>query len=138
MPMRHFLDLFDVTTDELRTLLDEAARLKEEHARGVRRATLAGHLLGLVFEKPSLRTRVSFQAAISQLGGNSLFLHGSEAGLGTRESVADYARTITSYVDALVVRTFDHATVETFAAHAACPVINGLSNAAHPCQALAD
>src|SRR4029077_6453404 len=88
--------------------------------------------------KPSLRTRVSFQAAIAQLGGAAIFMSGSEVGLGSRESVPDFARTVSQYVDAVVLRTFTHETVEAFAAHAACPVINGLSNYYHPCQALAD
>lgn len=135
-PIRHFLDLFDVSTDEVKLLLQATARLK-----AMQRAEflpLAGHCLGLVFEKPSLRTRVSFQAAIGQLGGTSIFLSGVDAGLGTREPLSDYARVMTSYVDALVVRTFQHATVEGFAQFAHCPVINGLSDYYHPCQALAD
>jgi ornithine carbamoyltransferase len=136
--MRHFLDLFDLTEDEIRHLLTETARLKALHARGKRRQTLAGRVLGLIFEKPSLRTRVSFQAAMAQLGGTSLFMVGDEVGLGSRESVPDVARVMSHYVDAMVLRTFRHETVETFAKHASCPVINGLSDASHPCQALAD
>jgi ornithine carbamoyltransferase len=136
--MRHFLDLLDLTPDETAHLLEETARLKEAHARGERTPTLLGRVIGLVFEKPSLRTRVSFQSAIAQLGGASVFTSGSEVGLGSRESVPDFARTISQYVDAVVLRTFSHDTVESFAAHAACPVINGLSNYYHPCQALAD
>src|SRR5579885_1818650 len=131
--MRHFLDLLDLTPDEINHLLDEAARLKASRRRD---PVLLGRVLGLVFEKPSLRTRVSFQAAIAQLGGSSVFLGGAEAGLGSRESVPDFARTISQYVDAVVLRTFSHATVEAFAAHASCPVINGLSDYYHPCQAL--
>jgi len=134
--LRHFLDLLDVTTKEVKLLLSATAKLK-----AMKRAVflpLAGHCLGLVFEKPSLRTRVSFQAAMGQLGGTSIFLSGADAGLGTREPLSDYARVITSYVDALVVRTFQHATVEGFAQYANCPVINGLSDYYHPCQALAD
>ncbi|HZT82569.1 MAG TPA: ornithine carbamoyltransferase [Gemmataceae bacterium] len=133
--MRHFLDLLDLTPDEINHLLDEAARLKASRRRD---PVLLGRVLGLVFEKPSLRTRVSFQAAIAQLGGSSVFLGGAEAGLGSRESVPDFARTISQYVDAVVLRTFSHATVEAFAAHASCPVINGLSDYYHPCQALGD
>jgi ornithine carbamoyltransferase len=136
--MRHFLDLLDLSSDEIQNLLEEAARLKAAHARHEPTPTLLGRVLGLVFEKPSLRTRVSFQAAIAQLGGASVFMNGHEVGLGSRESVADVARTISQYVDAVVLRTFQHATVEAFAAHSACPVINGLSNYFHPCQALAD
>jgi ornithine carbamoyltransferase len=136
--MRHFLDLLDLSKDEIDSLLDEAARLKAAHARGDHSTPLLGRVLGLVFEKPSLRTRVSFQAAIAQLGGASIFLPSSETGLGSRESVPDFARTISQYVDAVVLRTFSHQTVETFAAHATCPVINGLSDYYHPCQALGD
>src|SRR5207302_1596751 len=99
---------------------------------------LLGRVLGLVFEKPSLRTRVSFQTAMAQLGGASVFMSGHEVGLGSRESVPDFARVMSQYVDAVVIRTFSHATVEAFASHASCPVINGLSDYYHPCQALAD
>ena len=136
--MRHFLDLLDLTSDELTHLLEEAARLKASQAQRRRSPTLQGRVLGLVFEKPSLRTRVSFESAFAQLGGASVFLTASEVGLGSRESVGDCARVISQYVDALVLRTFSHETVEAFAAYAACPVINGLSDYYHPCQALAD
>lgn len=134
--MRHFLDLLDVSTDEVKQLLAATAVLKSQKRAAF--LPLAGHCLGLVFEKPSLRTRVSFQTAMGQLGGSSIFLSGADAGLGTREPLSDYARVMTSYVDALVVRTFHHATVEGFARFAQCPVINGLSDYYHPCQALAD
>jgi ornithine carbamoyltransferase len=136
--MRHFLDLLDLTDDDLAYLLKEAARLKAAHGRGERTPKLLGRVLGLVFEKPSLRTRVSFESAINQLGGASIFLSASEVGLGSRESLADCARVVSQYLDALVLRTFSHRTVEAFAADAACPVINGLSDYYHPCQALAD
>ena len=136
--MRHFLTLLDLSSDELLSLLADATQLKAAHARRQPTPALLGRVLGLVFEKPSLRTRVSFQAAIAQLGGASVFMNGQEVGLGSRESVADVARTISQYVDAVVLRTFHHETVEAFAAHAACPVINGLSDYHHPCQALAD
>ncbi|MCI0459921.1 MAG: ornithine carbamoyltransferase [Gemmataceae bacterium] len=136
--MRHFLDLLDLTPDEIVHLFQEAARLKAAHARREPTPVLLGRVLGLVFEKPSMRTRVSFQAAMAQLGGTSVFLSGNEVGLGSRESVPDFARTMCQYVDAVVLRTFSHQTVETFARHATCPVINGLSDYYHPCQALAD
>jgi ornithine carbamoyltransferase len=136
--MRHLLDLLDLTTDQIQALLDDAARLKEAHARRQPTPTLVGRVLGLVFEKPSLRTRVSFEAAIAQLGGASVFMSGQEVGIGSRESVADIARVVSQYVDAVVLRTYRHQTVEAFAAHAECPVINGLSDYLHPCQALAD
>jgi ornithine carbamoyltransferase len=136
--MRHFIDLLDLTAEELTHLFTEATRLKEAHRRRELTPLLQGRLIGLVFEKPSLRTRASFQAAAAQLGGSSLFLSGKEVGLASRESVPDFARTLSQYVDAVVLRTFSHQLVEEFAAHAACPVINGLSDYYHPCQALAD
>jgi ornithine carbamoyltransferase len=135
---RHLLSLFEVTPEEILSLCRHAAELKAENV-GPRRATpLQNRVLGLVFEKPSLRTRVSFQAAMGQLGGTSVYLSGVEAGFGTRESIADIARVMSEYVDVMVLRTFSHRTIEEFANLAACPVINGLSNDYHPCQALAD
>jgi len=136
--MRNLLELWDWSAEEILDLLKEAGRLKKAHLRGKNKPSLQGHVLGLIFEKPSLRTRVSFQAAIAQLGGSSIFLSGAEVGLGSRETVPDFARTISNYVSAVVLRTFKHETVEVFAAHAGCPVINGLSDYSHPCQALGD
>jgi ornithine carbamoyltransferase len=136
--MRHFLDLFDLTAGELTHLLQETARLKAAHERGERDPVLLGRVLGLVFDKPSLRTRVSFESAIAQMGGSSLFMSGKEAGLGSRESVPDFARVMSQYVDAIVLRTFSHSTVMDFATYSSCPIINGLSDSYHPCQALAD
>ncbi len=136
--VRHFLDLFDLSTGEIDQLLEQAARLKTAHGRGKNRPLLKGKVAGLIFEKPSLRTRVSFQAAIAQLGGTSLFLTSNEVGLGVRETVADLARTLAHYVDAVVLRVFRHQTVLEFAAHSTCPTINGLSDCAHPCQAMGD
>jgi ornithine carbamoyltransferase len=136
--MKHFLDLLDLDADDIRALLQEAARLKAAHVRGKRTPLLNGRVLGLIFEKPSLRTRVSFETAMAQLGGSSVFLGGSDVGLGKREPVPDFARVMSQYVDAVVLRTFSHATVEEFARHATCPVINGLSDYYHPCQALGD
>jgi ornithine carbamoyltransferase len=135
--MRHLLDIFDLSCEEITALLDEAIRWKAI-PRAELPKPLTGKLLGLVFEKPSLRTRVSFEAAATRLGGSSLFMVGDEVGLGRRESVDDFARVISQYVDALVMRVFAHSAVATVAAHAFIPVINGLSDAAHPCQALAD
>jgi ornithine carbamoyltransferase len=136
--MRHFLDILDLSREEIDSLLQEAARMKAAQQRGERSSVLQGRVLGMLFEKPSLRTRVSFQAAMAQLGGTSIFLPGNEAGLGSRETVPDFARVMSQYVDAVVLRTFSHQTVETFAAHATVPVINGLSDYCHPCQALGD
>jgi ornithine carbamoyltransferase len=136
--MRHFLSLIDVTAEELTLLLDEAAKLKADALRGIRPPLLAGRVLGMVFEKPSLRTRASFEAAMAQLGGTSIFLSATDGPIGQRESVADFARTLNHYVDAVVLRTFRHATIEEFARHATVPVINGLSDLCHPCQVLGD
>ena len=135
---RHFVSLFDLSPAEAGDLLDRTLRLKRGELDGRRTSLLQGRTLGLVFEKPSLRTRVSFEAAMAQLGGNSIFLRGKDVGLGVRESVADFARVISQYVDALAVRTFSHATVEELARHATIPVINALSDSSHPCQAMAD
>jgi ornithine carbamoyltransferase len=134
----HLIDLHELDGDTIRHLLSEAARLKALVARREFPPLLCHRVVALVFEKPSLRTRVSFETAVAHLGGTSLFLPGGEVGLGWRESVADFARTMTQYVDALVLRVFKHETVVEMARHATCPVVNGLSDAAHPCQALAD
>src|SRR5205085_8460859 len=120
---RHFLDISDLSADEISQHLSEAARLKA--ARRIRRsdeAPLRGRVVGLVFEKPSLRTRVSFESAVAQLGGTSLFLPGNEVGLGWRETVEDFGRVIGQYVDAIVLRVFKHATVGGLAGLGVCPV----------------
>ena len=136
--MRHFLSLTDVTAEELTRLLDEAARLKADAQRGSRPPLLAGRVLGMIFEKPSLRTRASFEAAMAHLGGASIFLSASDGPIGQRETVADFSRTLSHYADAVVLRTFHHTTIEEFARHASVPVINGLSDLCHPCQVLGD
>jgi ornithine carbamoyltransferase len=136
--MRHFLDLLDLNADELDHLLADAAEMKAAHQRGERAPFLAGRVLALVFEKQSLRTRVSFEAAMAQMGGTSIFLSSSDGPLGKRESVPDFARTLSQYVDAVALRTFSHRTVEEFAAYSSVPVINALSDAGHPCQVLGD
>jgi ornithine carbamoyltransferase len=136
--MRHFLDLLDLSADELTHLLDEAAALKAGLKRGERPSLLPGRVLGLIFEKPSLRTRVSFEAAMGQMGGSSIFLSGNDGPLGQRESVEDFARVLSEYVDAVVLRVFSHGTIVEFAENATIPVINGLSDYSHPCQALGD
>ena len=135
---RHFLDLFDISAAEAIALLDLAVRLKSEDREGRRPQILQGRILGLIFEKPSLRTRVSFEAAMARLGGNVVFLRGKDVGLGVRESVEDFARVISQYVDAIAIRTFAHATIVELAANASIPIINALSDEAHPCQAMAD
>ena len=136
--LRHFLNLFGASPDLLRHLLTRAAALKAARRRGEPNACLAGKVVALIFEKPSLRTRVSFEAAVAQLGGTSLFLPGNEVGLGWRETHADFARTMSRYVDAMVLRVFKQETVELIAAAGTVPVVNGLSDRSHPCQALAD
>ena len=136
--MKHFLNLIDLTADEVGRLLADAARLKDARARGIPTRGLAGKVVGLVFEKPSLRTRVSFESGVAQLGGTALYLPGNEVGLGWRESLSDFARTVSQYVDALVLRVYRHETLDGLAMHAAVPIVNALSDWSHPCQALAD
>jgi ornithine carbamoyltransferase len=135
---RHFLDLFHLTPEAARALLDDALALKARTLSGDRTPILPGRTLGLLFEKPSLRTRVSFEAAIAQLGGSAIYLPARDVGLGVRETVADFARVLSQYVDILAARTFAHDTVEELAHHASIPVINALSDDEHPCQAMAD
>jgi len=137
-PARHFLSLFDASADEAQDLLDRTLRLKAGELNDHRTSLMLGRTLGLLFEKPSLRTRVSFEAAMARLGGNSIFLRGKDVGLGVRESVADFARVISQYVDVLAVRTFSQSIVEELGRYATVPVINALSDASHPCQAMAN
>lgn len=136
--LRHFTSLFDLEPDDARALLDEAIALKTRTRHDRAWVPLVGRTLGLLFEKPSLRTRVSFEAAVAQLGGSAIFLPAKEVGLGERETIPDFARVLSQYVDALAARTFAHATVQELARHATVPVINALSDADHPCQAMAD
>src|SRR5881296_1537482 len=136
--MRHFIDLLDWDGDQILKLLKDAARIKKATLKGQDKPYLEGKVLGMIFEKPSLRTRVSFQAGMAQLGGEAIFLNGLEVGLGKRESLPDIARTLGEYVDAIVLRTFQHENVVEFARWSAKPVINGLSDYYHPCQALGD
>src|SRR2546427_6044843 len=136
--MRHFLTSADLTRDGALTLFQLTADLKHRWKAGRRGAPLAGRTMALIFEKPSLRTRVTFEVGIVQLGGRAVYLSGAEIGLGTRESVADVARNLARWVDGIAARVYAHATIETLARHATVPVINGLSDSEHPCQALAD
>jgi len=133
---RDFLKLSDLTKSEIETLLDRATALKAGKDTHV--CPLRGKNIGLFFEKPSTRTRLSFEAGIFQLGGNAICMTPDELQLGRGETIADTARTISRYLNAIMVRTFSHATVETLAANSTIPVINGLSDLHHPCQALAD
>lgn len=136
--MKHLVNLLDLSVDDIPAILDRAAALKAEWREGRRAPLLANKVLAQVFEKPSLRTRVSFEAAMQQLGGSGIFMSSKDAGLGGRESIEDVARVLTSYCDVLVLRTFSHELIETFARVGRCPVINGLSDVSHPCQALTD
>ena len=136
--MRHLLTISELSPEELQGLIDRGAQMDSAHKAGRRDVLLGGRLMALFFEKPSLRTRVSFEAAMAQLGGACLFIQAREIGLGTRESIPDFARVISQYVDVLVARVFDHRCVVELAGHASVPVINGLSDASHPCQALGD
>jgi ornithine carbamoyltransferase len=136
--MRHFLHIADFSPEELQYLLNLAVRLKREHQRGGNRAILKGQALAMVFQKPSLRTRVSFDMAMRHLGGDALYLSPNEVGLGGRESVADVARVLSGYVQAIMARTFAHQHILELAQWATVPVINGLTDYNHPCQAMAD
>jgi ornithine carbamoyltransferase len=131
---RDFLSIADYSPDEIRLLLDAAVRLK---SRG-RPELLTGRTLAMIFEKPSLRTRVSFQVAMTDLGGHAIYLSQEEVGLGVREPVKDIARVLSRYVDVIAARTYLHQTVVELADYAGVPVINALSDEEHPCQALAD
>jgi ornithine carbamoyltransferase len=137
--MIHFIAIADYSTAELTALLDEAARLKEELRRtGRNEPILARKTLAMIFEKPSLRTRVSFAVAMTQLGGEGLVLRQEEVGIGTREPVEDVARVLSSMCDGIMARTFQHETVTGLAKWSTVPVINGLTDFNHPCQAMAD
>jgi ornithine carbamoyltransferase len=131
---RDLLSIADLTAEELELLLSLAARLKRDGYSRV----LEGQTIALLFEKPSLRTRVSFDVAMRQLGGHSVYLSQSEVGLGQREPVADVARVLSRYVQGIVARTYEQQTIVDLAEHASVPVINALSDEEHPCQALAD
>ena len=134
--VRHFLSLADLSPAEITALLDDAAALKRDPVPGD--APLRGKALAMIFEKPSLRTRLSFDVAMRDLGGHSSYLSPQEVGLGRRESVSDVARVVSRYVDIVVLRTNSHETLDEYARYSAVPVINGLSDLSHPCQGLAD
>ena len=136
--MRHFVSTGDLTREQVLALFTLAADLKQRWKAGRRGAPLEGRSVALIFEKPSLRTRVTFEVGIVQLGGRAVYLAGHEIGLGTRESVPDVARNLSRWVDGIAARVFAHATVETLARNASIPVINALSDFEHPCQAIAD
>lgn len=135
--MQHFLSLFDISPDDLTSILRTAAVVKSKLAAGERPSILQNRVIALLFEKPSLRTRVSFETGMSQLGGASLFL-GQEVGWGKRESPSDFTQVLGEFVDAVVCRAKQHTQVTQLASFDAMPVINGLTDLCHPCQALAD
>ena len=136
--MRHFISAGDLSREQVLHLFRLAADLKQRWKAGHRDAPLAARSVALIFEKPSLRTRVTFEVGVVQLGGRAVYLSGPEIGLGTRESVPDVARNLSCWVDAIAARVHAHATVEALARHATIPVVNALSDREHPCQALAD
>ena len=137
---RHFLDLADFSGPELRHVLESSAALKRRRRRGEvpTERPLAGKTLAMIFDKPSTRTRVSFDVAMRELGGETIILTGHEMQLGRGETIADTARVLSRYVDAIMIRILDHATLLELAANATVPVINGLTKTSHPCQVMAD
>jgi ornithine carbamoyltransferase len=138
--VRHFLDLLDVPPDELRGIIDASrammARWKDD--RGTAGRPLAGRMMAMIFDKPSTRTRVSFDIAMRQLGGDAIMLTGQEMQLGRGETFADTARVLSRYVDVIMMRILDHDALMEVAQHATVPVINGLTRVSHPCQVMAD
>ena len=137
--VRHFLDLIDIPRDELRGMIETSRAIKSKRKSGAADdRPLAGKTLAMIFERPSTRTRVSFEVAMRQLGGDAIMLTADEMQLGRGETIADTARVLSRYVDAIMIRTLDHDAVAELAKHAAIPVINGLTRRSHPCQVLAD
>ncbi|MCB0102971.1 MAG: ornithine carbamoyltransferase [Anaerolineales bacterium] len=136
--MKDFIAISDHTSGEIKNLLDLAVELKKEYFAGGNKPIFEGKVLGMIFQKPSLRTRVSFDMAMRHCGGDALYLSPNEIGLGKRESIADIARVLSGYVQILMARTFDHAHVVELAKWSDVPVINGLSDYNHPCQGMAD
>jgi ornithine carbamoyltransferase len=135
---KDFLSLADWPAERLRAILARAHELKRAYRRGGSPQTLSGRTLAMYFEKPSLRTHVTFEAGMTQLGGHAILLRPEQVGIGTRESAADVARNLSRWVHGIMARTYDHALVEQLAAAATIPVINGLTDLLHPCQAMAD
>lgn len=135
---KDFLTIADFTSEEINYLIDEAIELKKRQKEGVPHPHLAGKTLGMIFEKSSTRTRVSFEVGMLQLGGNAIFLSSKDIQLGRGEPIEDTAKVLSRYVDGLMIRTFAHESIEEFAKHASIPVINGLTDLHHPAQVLAD
>jgi len=135
---KDFLTILDFSPEELKHILDRAIFLKEQRQEKRNQSILEGKTLAMIFQKPSLRTRVSFEMGMHQLGGKAFYLSPQEIGLGKRESIADVARVLSGYVDGIMARVFDHNHILELARWASIPVINGLSDYNHPCQAMAD
>ena len=136
--MNHFLDVADYSPAEIQDILDVAIKLKKEYFDGGNKPLFKGKVLALIFQKPSLRTRVSFDMAMRHMGGDALYLSPAEIGLGKRESIADVSRVLSGYVQGMMARVFEHEHVVELARWSSVPVINGLSDFSHPCQAMAD
>ena len=136
--VRHFLDIADHDGPTLRAILDDAVRLKALRGKADAPRPLAGKTLAMIFDKPSTRTRVSFDVGMRDLGGDAIILSGSEMQLGRGETIGDTAKVLSRYVDAIMIRALDHAMVRDLAANATIPVINGLTRLSHPCQVMAD
>lgn len=135
---RHFLTLLDFSPAELLTLIKRASEMKRDHSAGVDQRVFPGKVLGMIFAKSSTRTRVSFEAGMAQLGGHAMFLSPDDTQLGRGEPIEDSARVISSMIDLVMIRTFDHDIVKRFASYSSVPVINALTDDYHPCQLLAD
>ncbi|MDM7857098.1 ornithine carbamoyltransferase [Thiopseudomonas acetoxidans] len=138
MSARHFLSLFDCTPAELQQIIQRAIELKKLRQQRIAHESLKGCVLGMIFEKSSTRTRISFEAGMCQLGGNAIFLSPNDTQLGRGEPLSDSAKVMSSMLDVIMIRTYAHAGLEEFARHSAVPVINALSDDLHPCQLLAD
>ncbi|MCP5362090.1 MAG: ornithine carbamoyltransferase [Hyphomicrobiales bacterium] len=136
--MKHFIDINKIDTTELRAILDRAHAMKKAFKEGNRPRLLDGMQLAMIFEKPSTRTRVSFEVGMQQLGGHALYLNSETSQLGRGETIADTARVLSRFVDAIMIRTYKHSDVKEMAKHASVPVINGLTDYSHPCQIMAD
>lgn len=138
MSVRHFLTLLDCSPSELQHIIHRAIEMKRDLKQIRQEQPFKGHVMGMIFEKSSTRTRVSFEAGMTQLGGHALFLSSRDTQLGRGEPIEDSAKVMSSMVDIIMIRTFEHDRVETFAQHSSVPVINALTDAYHPCQLLAD
>ncbi|MDA1353230.1 MAG: ornithine carbamoyltransferase [bacterium] len=136
--MANLLRITDLSTTELEQMVHLAESIKADLKSGGTNTSLSGKTLGMIFQKPSTRTRLSFEVGMAQMGGRALYIRDEEIGLGVRESIADVARVVSRYVDCIMIRAKKHNDIEDLAKHATVPVINGLSDQAHPCQALAD